>query len=120
MAFVFDQSGVISSLAYRGFGWRYTIDCSKTSTLPDLDITLGGGAKFTLKASDYVLSVSGQCLFAFMGIDLPPQLGEMWILGDVFMRKSGKGTESLRGTRCSAWAEVAFRKTLQIDIGNWC
>jgi len=68
-------------------GKEYTIDCSKISSLPDLDITLGGGAKFTLKASDYVLQVSGQCLFAFMGIELPPQLGEMWILGDVFMRK---------------------------------
>merc|ERR1719265_1339158 len=68
-------------------GKEYTIDCSKISSLPDLDITLGGGKKFTLSGSDYVLQVSGQCLFAFMGIDLPPQLGEMWILGDVFMRK---------------------------------
>merc|ERR1719155_123773 len=68
-------------------GKEYTIDCSKISSLPDLEITLGGGKKFTLKGSDYVLNVSGQCLFAFMGIDLPPQLGEMWILGDVFMRK---------------------------------
>ena len=31
--------------------------------------------------------VQGQCLFAFMPIELPPKLGEMWILGDVFMRK---------------------------------
>merc|ERR1719199_745301 len=68
-------------------GKEYTIDCSKISSLPELEVTLGGGAKFTLKASDYVLQVSGQCLFAFMGIDLPPQLGQMWILGDVFMRK---------------------------------
>merc|ERR1711988_1788520 len=68
-------------------GKEYTIDCSKISSLPDLDITLGGGKKFTLTGSDYVLQVQGQCLFAFMGIELPPQLGEMWILGDVFMRK---------------------------------
>lgn len=68
-------------------GKEYTIDCSKTASLPDFEVTLGGGKKFVLKGSDYVLTVSGQCLFAFMGIDLPPQLGEMWILGDVFMRK---------------------------------
>merc|ERR1711881_393106 len=36
---------------------------------------------------DYMLQVQGQCLFAFMPIELPPKLGEMWILGDVFMRK---------------------------------
>jgi hypothetical protein len=67
-------------------GKEYTIDCSKISSLPALDVTLGG-KKFTLTGQDYVLQVSGQCLFAFMGIELPPQLGEMWIMGDVFMRK---------------------------------
>jgi len=73
-------------------GKEYTIDCSKDfSTLPDLEITLGGGKKFTLKGPDYVIKATmmgkTQCLFAMMGIDLPPQMGEMWILGDVFMRK---------------------------------
>jgi hypothetical protein len=67
-------------------GKEYTIDCSKIDSLPALDVTLGG-QKFTLEGKDYVLQISGQCLFAFMGIDLPPQLGEMWIMGDVFMRK---------------------------------
>merc|ERR1711939_627759 len=50
-------------------GKEYTIDCSKISSLPELEVTLGGGKKFTLTGSDYVISVSGQCLFAFMGID---------------------------------------------------
>merc|ERR1719335_1809592 len=68
-------------------GKEYTIDCSKMSSLPAVEITLGGGKKFTLEASDYVLQVQNQCLFAFMPIELPPKLGEMWILGDVFMRK---------------------------------
>merc|ERR1711904_209402 len=57
------------------------------SSLPAVEFTLGGGKKFTLEAQDYVLQVQGQCLFAFMPIDLPSHLGEMWILGDVFMRK---------------------------------
>jgi hypothetical protein len=68
-------------------GKEYTIDCSKIDSLPAVELTLGGGKKFTLEAKDYVLQVQGQCLFAFMPIELPPKLGEMWILGDVFMRK---------------------------------
>merc|ERR1719265_770934 len=44
-------------------GKEYTIDCSKAAALPALEITLGGGKKFTLEGKDYVLNVSGQCLF---------------------------------------------------------
>jgi len=68
-------------------GREYTIDCSKIAALPDLSLTLGGGKTFTLKGADYTLKVSSQCLFAFMPITLPPQVGPMWILGDVLMRK---------------------------------
>merc|ERR1712032_995195 len=67
-------------------GKEYTIDCSKKSSLPDLTVTLGG-EDFTLTPDDYVLSVSGQCLFAMMGIDVPAPMGPLWIMGDVFMRK---------------------------------
>jgi len=67
-------------------GKEYVVDCSKRSSLPDLKVTLGG-QEFTLTSEDYVLQVSSQCLFAFMGIDVPPPHGPLWIMGDVFMRK---------------------------------
>jgi hypothetical protein len=67
-------------------GKEYIIDCSKVSSLPDLDFTLGGKA-FKLAGSDYVLQEGSQCLFAFTGIDVPAPNGPLFIMGDVFMRK---------------------------------
>eukprot|EP00747_Dinoflagellata_sp_TGD_P045644 gnl/TRDRNA2_/TRDRNA2_143949_c1_seq1.p1 gnl/TRDRNA2_/TRDRNA2_143949_c1~~gnl/TRDRNA2_/TRDRNA2_143949_c1_seq1.p1 ORF type:complete len:216 (+),score=41.31 gnl/TRDRNA2_/TRDRNA2_143949_c1_seq1:3-650(+) len=67
-------------------GKEWSIDCMKVPALPDITITLAGNG-YVLKGADYTLNMGGQCLFAFMGIDLPPQVGPMWILGDVFMRK---------------------------------
>lgn len=64
---------------------QYTVDCSKISSLPDLDITLGDKT-YSLTGEEYTISASGLCLFAVMGLDLPSGQ-ELWILGDVFMKK---------------------------------
>jgi hypothetical protein len=65
---------------------EYTIDCSKISTLPDLTIGLGGNT-FVLTPTDYIVNVSGECLFGFIGIDIPAPRGPLWIMGDTFIRK---------------------------------
>merc|ERR1719235_3020490 len=62
------------------------IDCSQVPSLPDLTVTLAG-KDFKLSGKDYTLQVQNQCLFAFIGLDMPPSVGPLWILGDVFMRK---------------------------------
>merc|ERR1711988_1523163 len=69
-----------------GSSGEYMIDCSKISSLPTVTITLAG-KDYTLEGKDYVLSVSGECLSGFMGIDLPAGNPVKFILGDVFLRK---------------------------------
>ncbi|GAA6015300.1 hypothetical protein JCM11491_001004 [Sporobolomyces phaffii] len=72
--------------AKKSWNGQYTVECSTIPSLPSLSLYFGG-KPYTISAEDYILQVQGTCISAFTGIDMPPQIGSLFIVGDVFLRK---------------------------------
>jgi len=61
------------------------IQCGIIKNLPKISFTVGGRA-WELSPTDYVINTNSTvCISGFLGIDLPANVGPLWILGDVFI-----------------------------------
>ncbi|NXL24799.1 PEPA protein, partial [Setophaga kirtlandii] len=62
------------------------ISCEAIRSLPSLIFHING-KEFPVPPRAYVLRSNGYCSLGLQGMDVPTEEGELWILGDVFIRE---------------------------------
>ncbi|XP_035238658.1 pepsin A-like [Anguilla anguilla] len=65
---------------------QYSINCQSMGSMPDVTFTING-MMYTLLPSAYVRQMNGQCTSGFQSMSMPTAQGDLWILGDVFIRQ---------------------------------
>ncbi|XP_021256800.1 pepsin A isoform X2 [Numida meleagris] len=83
---VMPESAYNRVLSDLGVGSNGEVSCDAISQLPDVTFHIHGHA-FTLSPSAYVLNEEGTCSLGFENMGTPTELGEQWILGDIFIRE---------------------------------
>jgi len=72
--------------ATRSWNGQYTVPCDKVPSLPDFTFVFGG-KPYPIASTDYILNLGNQCVSSFTGMDISPGGSDLWIVGDVFLRK---------------------------------
>ncbi|XP_059958712.1 pepsin A-like [Mesoplodon densirostris] len=62
------------------------ISCSSIKNLPDIVFTING-VQYPVPPTAYILQSEGSCTSGFQGSNIPTFTGELWILGDIFIRQ---------------------------------
>ncbi|PIO27453.1 hypothetical protein AB205_0189340 [Aquarana catesbeiana] len=65
---------------------QYVINCNNISNMPTVVFTING-VQYPLPASAYVRQSQQSCTSGFQAMNLPTSSGDLWILGDVFIRE---------------------------------
>ena len=66
---------------------QYYVSCDSIPSLPPINIQIGG-ATWVLNGEDYIMNEGGGvCILGMMPMDMDTIYGELWIMGDVFLRK---------------------------------
>ncbi|XP_035183467.1 pepsin A-like [Oxyura jamaicensis] len=72
--------------ARRSASGVYLVSCSFIRLLPDI-VFIIAGTQFPLPPQAYILQEDGSCMSGFEGYALPTATSELWILGDIFLRR---------------------------------
>ncbi|NP_001079037.1 pepsinogen 4, group I (pepsinogen A) L homeolog precursor [Xenopus laevis] len=65
---------------------QYVINCNNISNMPTIVFTING-VQYPLSPSAYVRQNQQGCSSGFQAMNLPTNSGDLWILGDVFIRQ---------------------------------
>uniref|UniRef100_G3TA26 pepsin A n=2 Tax=Loxodonta africana TaxID=9785 RepID=G3TA26_LOXAF len=62
------------------------VSCSTADSLPNIVFTING-VQYPVSPSSYIVEEDQSCVVGLEGMDLDTYSGELWILGDVFIRQ---------------------------------